>query len=66
MDTSAIVSAVVAAVVGHVQSAVDGKILRTGETAGSPVAQLIDAAQQDIDSLVNVAAGVGTRVDKRI
>jgi hypothetical protein len=66
MDTSAIVSSVVAAAVGQVQSAVDGKVLGTAQTAGNAAAQLIDAAQQDIDSLANVAAGIGTHVDKRI
>jgi hypothetical protein len=66
MDSSAIGSAVVAAFVGQVQSAVDGKVLSAAQAVGNSAVQVIDAAQRDIDSLVNVAAGIGTHVDKRI
>jgi hypothetical protein len=63
----ALVSALVDAVIGQVQAAVEGKMLRTETAAGASAVQLIDAAaQQNVNSLVNVAAGVGTNVNKTI
>jgi hypothetical protein len=63
---SNLVSAVIAAVIGQVQSAIAGRMLRTDMAAGNTTAQLIDAAQQNVDNLVNVAPGIGVNLDKTI
>jgi hypothetical protein len=62
MDT-ALVSAFIAARVGQVQLSVAGKMLGMDVDAGRSAVKLIDAAQQNIDRLANVAAGIGTNVD---
>ena len=66
MDSSAIGSSIIAAVAGQVQIAVAGKQTLEDAGGGASAARLIDQAQQNIDSLVNVAAGIGTSVDKTI
>jgi hypothetical protein len=71
MDTT-LVASVVAAIAGQVQSAVVGKILAmdamSGGSAqgGGSAVNLVDAAQQNIDSLVNLSAGIGTNVDMKV
>jgi hypothetical protein len=65
-----------AAIVGQVQSAVVGKMLATDQASGGLASggsaqagsaiNLVDAAQQNIDSLVNASAGLGTYVDLRV
>jgi len=62
MDAS-LVAAVVAASVGQVQLAVAGKMLGMQLDASRSAVKLIDAAQQNIDRLANVAAGIGTNLD---
>jgi len=63
MDVSSLAAAIIGAQVGKVQLAVAGKILRMNAEAERSVAELIDAAQQNIDKLANVAAGIGTNID---
>jgi hypothetical protein len=70
MDT-ALVSSVVTAIVGQVQSAVVGKILAmdavsAGSAKGGGAVDLVAAAQQNIDSLVNLSAGIGANVDMTV
>ena len=65
MDTS-LASAFVAASAGQFQLAVAGRILAMNLDAGRSVVKLIDAAQQNIDSLANVTAGIGTNMDRTI
>jgi len=45
------------------QLAVAAKILRMNAQAEQSVVQLIEAAQQNLDNLANVAAGIGTNLD---
>ena len=59
----ALASAFVAASVGQMQLAVAGKMLSMQFDAARSAVKLIDAAQQNIDRLANVAAGVGTNLD---
>jgi hypothetical protein len=65
-------SSIVAAIAGQVQSAVVGKILAIDATSGGAAqgggaaANLVDAAQQNIDSLVNLSSGIGTNVDMSV
>jgi hypothetical protein len=56
-------SAFIAASVGQVQLAVAGKMLGMELDAGRSAVKLIDAAQQNIDRLANVASGIGTNLD---
>lgn len=63
MDTAAIASALVGARAAQVQMAVAAEMLRMNADAAQSVVQVIEAAQQNIDRLANVAAGVGGNLD---
>jgi hypothetical protein len=63
MDTASLASAFVAARMGEVQLAVAAKMLRMNADAAQSVVKLIDAAQENLDRLANVAAGVGGNID---
>ncbi len=45
------------------QMAMAAKMLRMNANAASMIAQVIDAAQQNMSNLANVAAGVGQNVN---
>jgi len=65
METS-LLSAMIGAQVGSLQLAVAARLMRmnTGDNSLSASAtKLVDAAQQSIDNLTNVAAGIGTNLD---
>jgi hypothetical protein len=63
MDLGALASAMIAARVGEVQIAVAARMLRMNADAAASAAKLIDAAEQNVDRLANVAAGIGTQLD---
>jgi hypothetical protein len=63
MDIGALASAMIAARVGEIQLAVAARMLRMNADAAAPAAKLIDAAEQNVDRLANVAAGIGTQLD---
>ena len=63
MDIAALASASVAASAAKSQLALAGKLLKLDISADRSAVQLIDAAQQSIDRLANVAAGIGTNLD---
>jgi hypothetical protein len=63
MDTGALASAFVGAQMAQVQMAVAAKMLRMNADAAASIVQVIDAAQQNMDRLANVAAGVGGNLD---
>jgi hypothetical protein len=65
MDT-ALVSAVVDAVIGQVQAAVEDRMAQNEGSGGGSAVQLIDTAEQSVNSLLNVAAGIGANVNKTI
>ena len=65
MNDVGLAAAFIAARMGQVQLAVAAKILRMNADAAQSVATLIDAAQQNMDRLANVAAGIGTNLDVR-
>jgi hypothetical protein len=46
-----------------VQMAIAAKMLRMNADSAASVVQIIDAAQQNMQSLANVAAGVGQNVN---
>jgi hypothetical protein len=65
MDTS-LASALISATAAQFQLAVAGKMLAMNLEAGRSAVKLIDAAQQNIDKLANVSAGIGTNVDMTV
>jgi hypothetical protein len=63
VDDAGRASGLIAARVGQLQLAVAAKMLRMNAESAQSAAKLIEAAQQNVDRLANVAAGVGTNVD---
>jgi predicted signal transduction protein with EAL and GGDEF domain len=66
MDIGALASAMIAARIGEVQLAVAAKLIRMDAQAAASAAQLIDAAEANVDGLANVAAGIGANLDVTI
>jgi hypothetical protein len=62
MDMS-LVTAAIGAQTGLTQLAVAGSMLKMNTQNAASVIKLIDAAQQSMNSLANVAPGVGTNLD---
>ncbi len=63
MDVAALAGALIAAQAGQMQLAVAARIMRmTADMQGS-VVKLLDSAQQNMNGLANVAAGIGTSLD---
>jgi hypothetical protein len=65
MDSS-LASAFIAASAGQFQLDFAGKMLAMNMDAARSVVKLIDAAQQNIASLANVSAGIGTNFDMTV
>jgi hypothetical protein len=63
MDVGSLMTALAGARTAQLQFAVAAKMLRMSADQASNVAKMIEAAQQNIDRLANVAAGVGGAVD---
>jgi hypothetical protein len=63
MDPASLASALIGAQVGRAQLAVAGKLLQSDFVNERSVVKLIDSAQQNMDRLANVAAGVGDNLD---
>jgi hypothetical protein len=63
MDVAAIAAAAVAAKAAEMQMAVAAKMLRMNADAASQVVNLIEAAQQNLDKLADVPAGIGQNLD---
>jgi len=62
MDTS-LISAFLGAQTGMIQLAVAARLERMTADNSSSVVKLIDAAQQNFNSLANAAAGIGANLD---
>jgi hypothetical protein len=62
MDMS-LVSAIMGAQTGTMQLAVAARMLKMNADTAASVVKLIDAAQQSMNTLANVAAGIGTNLD---
>jgi hypothetical protein len=58
-----LVTAALGAQAGLTQLAVAGSMLKMNAQNAASVVKLIDAAQQSMNSLANVAPGVGTNLD---
>jgi hypothetical protein len=65
MDPTSLVAAMAGAQTSAVQMALAAKMLRMNADAAASIAQVLDAAQQNMQSLANVAAGVGQNVNIR-
>ena len=63
MDPASLAAALVAAQMANVQMAVAARLARMDAQQGQSVANLIAAAEQNMNQLANVAPGVGTQVD---
>lgn len=63
MDPASLATALVGAQTGMLQLAVAARLELMNADDASSVVKLIDAAQQNANSLANVAAGVGTNLD---
>lgn len=63
MDPTSLAAALAGAQMSNVQMAVAAKMLRMNADAASAIVQVLDAAQQNIANLANVAAGVGQNLN---
>ena len=63
MDPTSLAAAMVGSQMSQVQMAIAAKMLRMNADAAASVVKIIDAAQQNLQSLANVAAGVGQNVN---
>ena len=63
MDPTSLITALMGAQTGMMQLGVAARLMRMNADQGAAVVKLIDAAQQNIDPLANVASGIGTNLD---
>jgi hypothetical protein len=63
MDIATIAADFIAQQAGQAQLAVAAKILRMNADSAANVAKLLEAAQQNLNRLANVASGVGASLD---
>jgi hypothetical protein len=63
MDPTSLVSAMAGAQMGSVQMSLAAKMIKMNADASGAIAQVLDAAQENISRLANVAAGVGQNLD---
>jgi hypothetical protein len=63
MDHASIAAALVASQMGNAQMAVAAKMLRMNADNASAIVQVLDAAQKNLQSLANVAEGIGRNLN---
>ena len=63
MDPTSLAAALAGAQMSDVQMASAAKMLRMNADAASGIVKVLDAAQQNLASLANVAAGVGQNLN---
>lgn len=63
MDPTSLVSALAGAQMSRVQMAMAAKMLKMNAGADAAIAQVLEAAQQNMNSLANVAEGVGRNLN---
>ena len=64
MGMVSLLSALIGAQTGEMQLAVAARLARMGNPdSGSPIAQLVGAADRSASSLANVAENIGTNLD---
>ena len=60
MDPASLAAAIIGAQTGMMQLAVAARLTRMNADNSASIVKLIDSAQQNANSLANVAAGIGT------
>lgn len=63
MDPISLAAGLAGAQMGAVQMAMAAKMIKMNADASGAIAQVLDAAQQNMNRLANVAAGVGQNLD---
>jgi hypothetical protein len=63
MDPASLATAMVGAQMSQVQMAIAAKMMRMNAQSEGSVVQLLDAAQKNLQSLANVAVGVGQNLN---
>jgi hypothetical protein len=64
MDPASLITALIGSQTGMLQLGVAARLERMdAQDSGASVAKLIDAAQQNFNSLANVPAGIGSSLD---
>ena len=63
MELTSVASAFVSATAGQTQTLIAAKMLKMNADSASAIVQVLEAAQQNIQSLANVAAGIGQNVN---
>ena len=63
MDAAALATGLASARIGQLQLAIAAKMLRMNADSAADAVKMIEAAQQNIDRLANVAAGIGGNLD---
>ena len=63
MDPTSLASAMVSSQMSQVQTAMAAKMLKMNAESAGAIVQVLEAAQQNMQSLANVAAGVGKNVN---
>ena len=63
MDPTSIAAALAGSQMSNVQMAIAAKMLRMNADAASGIVQVLDAAQRNLASLANLAAGVGQNLN---
>ena len=63
MDVGSLATAFIGARTGQMQLAIAAKMLRMNADNANSIIKVIEAAQQNIDRLANVAAGIGGNLD---
>lgn len=63
MDPTSLLAALAGAQMSNVQMAIAAKMLRMNANSASAIVQVLDAAQQNLASLANVAAGIGRNLN---
>jgi hypothetical protein len=63
MDVASIAAAFIAAQASQVQTAMAAKMLRLNAVQAGNAVKLLEAAEQNMKSLANVASGIGGNID---
>ena len=63
MDVGALATAMIGARTAQVQMAVAARMMRMNADNAGSIVKVIEAAQQNMDRLADVAAGIGSNLD---
>lgn len=63
MDVSSLAATMAGAQAGRTQMAMAAKMMKMNADSAASIIQVIEAAQQNLDTLANAAAGLGQNLD---